>query len=304
MALGFSSGLLTGLQTFGQGGGAIPADPRQRNAMQAAGVTNPLLQQFGQGLGGILGTDMRSPMEQFGSAIQGIDTSTPEGKKALLTALAKVDPISAVKMNEAFRQEAIDAPKRAAELARIEAQTAASKAQAETRNISYVEKVPVLNPITNEPIPNQFTTVQRTMTQVKDAKGNWIIPEEAIKSATAAGITNQKLNEVIEQETIEYFIDDKGKRRMVSYTEGKPFEIVDDEKVELDPAIVEKWRGVGEVGGQADLPTPPPPLETQTPRTPTTRSGQAIPTGGSVFPVADGLFTGGTNRSVREQRGR
>ena len=60
MALRFSSGLLTGLQQYGQGGG-VPSDPRQRNAMQAAGVTNPLLQQFGMGLGGMLGTDMRSP---------------------------------------------------------------------------------------------------------------------------------------------------------------------------------------------------------------------------------------------------
>lgn len=60
MALRFSSGLLTGLQQYGQGG-AIPSDPRQRNAMQAAGVTNPLLQQFGQSLGGMLGTEMRSP---------------------------------------------------------------------------------------------------------------------------------------------------------------------------------------------------------------------------------------------------
>lgn len=63
MALKFSSGLLTGLQQYGQGGGAMPADPRQRDAMQAAGVTNPLLQQFGRGLGGMLGTDMRSPAE-------------------------------------------------------------------------------------------------------------------------------------------------------------------------------------------------------------------------------------------------
>jgi hypothetical protein len=62
MALRFSSGLLTGLQQYGQGGG-IPADPKQRDAMQAAGVTNPLLQQFGRGLGGMLGTEMRSPAE-------------------------------------------------------------------------------------------------------------------------------------------------------------------------------------------------------------------------------------------------
>ena len=63
MALRFSSGLLTGLQQYGQGGGAIPADPRQRDAMQAAGVTNPLLQQFGRSLGGMLGTDVRSAAE-------------------------------------------------------------------------------------------------------------------------------------------------------------------------------------------------------------------------------------------------
>jgi len=60
MALKFSSGLLTGLQQYGQGGG-IPADPRQRDLMQAAGVTNPLLQQFGKSVGGMFGVETRSP---------------------------------------------------------------------------------------------------------------------------------------------------------------------------------------------------------------------------------------------------
>jgi hypothetical protein len=60
MALRFSSGLLTGLQQYGQGGG-IPADPRQRDLMQAAGVTNPLLQQFGKSVGGMFGVETRSP---------------------------------------------------------------------------------------------------------------------------------------------------------------------------------------------------------------------------------------------------
>lgn len=41
--------------------GTVPADPRQQNVMQRFGVTDPLLQQFGQGLGGLLGTEMRSP---------------------------------------------------------------------------------------------------------------------------------------------------------------------------------------------------------------------------------------------------
>ena len=60
MALRFSGGLLTGLQQYGQGA-PVPSDPRQQTRLQAAGVTNPLLQAFGQGLGGMLGTEMRSP---------------------------------------------------------------------------------------------------------------------------------------------------------------------------------------------------------------------------------------------------
>ena len=59
MALGFSQGLLGGLRTFGQGGD-MPADPNQRNVMQQYGVTNPLLQQFGQSVGMLVGRDMRS----------------------------------------------------------------------------------------------------------------------------------------------------------------------------------------------------------------------------------------------------
>ena len=103
MALGFSSGLLTGLQQYGQGGGAIPADPRQRNVMQAAGVTNPLLQRFGQGLGGMLGTEMRSPAaiqqaqltEQVG-AIK--DPSSYEGMVQLAQAVMKIDPIQGAQL--------------------------------------------------------------------------------------------------------------------------------------------------------------------------------------------------------------
>lgn len=258
MALGFSSGLLTGLQTFGQGGGAIPADPRQRNAMQAAGVTNPLLQRFGQGLGGILGTEMRSPMEQFGSAIQGIDTSTPEGKKALLSALSKVDPIATVKMAEAFRMEELDAPKRAADLARIKAQTALAEKQAKYNNISLVKNVTTRDPITQELItkPQQFTITV-------DNEGK--IPEIVQKEFGDIGITQDEVDKALSQEEIHYFIDDKDKRRVVSYTKGKPFEVIGDEKVEIDPETVAKWRGVGDIKQQAELPAPPP-------------AGQAAPT--------------------------
>jgi hypothetical protein len=264
--------------------------------MQAAGVTNPLLQRFGEGLGGILGTDMSSPMDQFGAAIQNIDTSTPEGKKALLSALSKVDPISAVKMSEAFRQEALDAPKRAAELARIQAQTELAKQQAKYDNISLVKNVTVTDPITRAVTtkPQQFT-----ITVDKDGKIPAIVEEEFGK----LGVTQEDVDNAMSQETIEYFIDENGKRRTVSYKNGKPFEIKGDELVEISPEIVDNWQGVGEIR-EPDLPAPPPPLETQapqTPRTPSTRRGQSIPTGGSPF---DGMFTGGRTGSVREQRGR
>ena len=188
MALGFSSGLLTGLQTFGQGGGAIPADPRQRNAMQAAGVTNPLLQRFGQGLGGMLGNDMRSPMEQFGSAIQGIDTSTPEGKKALIAALAKVDPVSAVKMNEAFKQEQANAPLKAAELALKQAQATEAERKANERTTATILQVPLRDALGN-PIEGAFDLKQFYVTQVYNPETKeWSVAEQSADNLTKLGI--------------------------------------------------------------------------------------------------------------------
>lgn len=88
MALQFSQGLLGGLRQFGQGE-ALPADPNQRNAMQRAGVTNPLLQQFGQSLGGLMGKDMRSEaaiQKTAGSEIVSQAMVEPDPQKQLLLA--------------------------------------------------------------------------------------------------------------------------------------------------------------------------------------------------------------------------
>lgn len=90
MALKFSSGLLTGLQQYGQGGGAMPADPRQRDAMQAAGVTNPLLQQFGRGLGGMLGTETRSPAAIANTELSTALSGSPEDQKKAAQRLASL----------------------------------------------------------------------------------------------------------------------------------------------------------------------------------------------------------------------
>ena len=110
MALRFSSGLLTGLQQYGQGGGAIPADPRQRDAMQAAGVTNPLLQQFGKSVGGLFGVETRSPaaiqqaeqkaqQEQLKSSVGAIkDPSSYEGMVQLAQAVMNINPIQGAQL--------------------------------------------------------------------------------------------------------------------------------------------------------------------------------------------------------------
>ena len=81
MALGFSSGLFQAMQQTGQGG-AMPQDPNDRNLLQKAGVTNPLLQQFGQGFGGMFGMDMRSNNQIAKEEIAKVAMSgTPAEKK-------------------------------------------------------------------------------------------------------------------------------------------------------------------------------------------------------------------------------
>jgi len=71
--------------------------------MQAAGVTNPLLQQFGKSLGGMFGVETRSPAaiqqaqltEQIG-AIK--DPSSYEGMVQLAQAVMNLDPIQGVQL--------------------------------------------------------------------------------------------------------------------------------------------------------------------------------------------------------------
>lgn len=77
---------------------AIPADPRQRTAMQQMGVTNPLLQQFGQSVAGLFGKadQMASPMQQANRAMQGLDPSKPESLLQVARALESSDPEKAV----------------------------------------------------------------------------------------------------------------------------------------------------------------------------------------------------------------
>ena len=107
MALRFSQGLLTGLETYGQGGG-IAADPRQRDLMQAAGVTNPLLQQFGKSVGGLFGVETRSPAEiEKEKQAQAIDTAFKASTQG--TAAAQQGNVAAVTSQINALQQAMSA---------------------------------------------------------------------------------------------------------------------------------------------------------------------------------------------------
>ena len=83
-------------------GSPVPEDPMQRNAMQRMGVTNPLLQQFGQGLGTALGQEMRSPDEQLKAAMKGVNLSDPRALLAMADKMKNIDPISAAKLVQAY----------------------------------------------------------------------------------------------------------------------------------------------------------------------------------------------------------
>lgn len=69
---------------------AAPAstDPRQQTMMQQLGITNPLLQQFGQQVGNLIGVDMRSPVQQLNASLGGVEGSSDEALEQQLTILA------------------------------------------------------------------------------------------------------------------------------------------------------------------------------------------------------------------------
>jgi len=128
MALGFSSGLLTGLQTAAQGGN-MPSDPRDQNLLQKAGVTNPLLQQFGQGFGGMFGVDTRSQNQQMQGALQAIDPTAADATAQMEEALAKYgDPKTAAAVLQSRIKREKDAALRTA-LAAIDTSTVQGKRQ-------------------------------------------------------------------------------------------------------------------------------------------------------------------------------
>jgi len=75
-----------------------PTDPKQQTMMQQLGITNPLLQQFGQQVGRMAGVDMRSPMQQTASGLQGLDPSDPKSLLGVAQAIQSSDPEKAAQL--------------------------------------------------------------------------------------------------------------------------------------------------------------------------------------------------------------
>jgi len=106
-------------------GPALPEDPNQRNAMQRAGVTNPMLQMFGTGLGGAMGMDMRSTSAIASDAYKGANLADPRSLMELAQRLEATRPEDAAKL----RAKAVELVQKA----KTEADAAAAAKREEER---------------------------------------------------------------------------------------------------------------------------------------------------------------------------
>ena len=90
----------------GQRQNPIPADPRQQTMMQQLGITNPLLQQFGQQIGNLAGVDMRSPMQQTNAAIAKVkNPDSYQGQLEIAKAMMNVDPAKGAELLAAAEEK-------------------------------------------------------------------------------------------------------------------------------------------------------------------------------------------------------
>ena len=89
-----------------QQGAPVPTDPRQQTMMQQLGITNPLLQQFGQQVGNLAGVDTRSAMQQTNAAVAAVkDPSSYQGQLEIAKAIMNVDPIKGAELLAAAEEK-------------------------------------------------------------------------------------------------------------------------------------------------------------------------------------------------------
>ena len=83
-----------------------PVDPRQQTMMQQLGITNPLLQQFGNQVGRLAGVDTRSPIQATNAAIAKVkNPDSYEGQLEIAKAIMNVDPIKGAELLAAAEEK-------------------------------------------------------------------------------------------------------------------------------------------------------------------------------------------------------
>jgi hypothetical protein len=248
---------------------AAPAatDPRQQTMMQQLGVTNPLLQQFGKQLGNAAGIDMRSPAQQMNKLLQGADTSTPEGRQAVLAAVSKVDPMKALELDMQFKKQAQTDEANKLNMALKRQELANAKKKGETENV-YVQ-VKAYDNLGNPTVKSIIVT-----RNVKTGKLVDVDPEIAAMlndgdimnlQSTGEGHIEYFLDEnnkpvkALIQGSSVYRLGEDGEKSEISLAELNrytPMERNDNES-EAAPAPQAQQTGRGRNQGTYDIPTPP-----------------------------------------------
>ena len=247
-----------------------PTDPRQQTMMQQLGVTNPLLQQFGKQLGNVAGIDMRSPAQQMNKLLQGADTSTPEGRQAVLAAVSKVDPMKALELDMQFKKQAQDAEANKLNMALKRQELANAEAKGKTKNVHVM--IERYNPNTFQ---NELTSVLVTV-DAETGKPVNLDPEVSTMFRDGKVVSSEDTSEGV----VKYVLDENGVARQIVIKgsrisligeDGEPSEISLSElnrytpmeagrsepEAAPVPAPQAQQTGRGRNRGTYDVPTPP-----------------------------------------------
>jgi len=224
-----------------------PTDPRQQTMMQQLGVTNPLLQQFGQQLGNVAGVDMRSPAQQMNKLLQGADTSTPEGRQAVLAAVSKVDPMKALELDMQFKKQAQADEANKLNMALKRQELANAEAKGKTKDV-YVQ-VRSYDTLGNPTFKSIIVTID-----TKTGKPVNLDPEIASMLRDGDIVNSQETDEG----WVDYFLDEDNKTVKVLIQGSRVYTIGEDgEKSEISLADLNRLKPMEEEG--TDTETAPAP---------------------------------------------
>lgn len=228
---GMFAGLNEAIRGFGGTQGMpIPQDPRQRNALERVGVTNPMLQMFGQGLGALTGTDMRSREEQVAETVKGLDPQNPESLLKAAQAMEKYDPVQAAKLRGD-----------AAKLIKEQKAAQAAAAQQEFTNRIVLEKLRQQGIEIKQGAGGALFTIDKNTNTVEQVSG----AERKTETQTYIGEDGvTKLSRVIDSQTGETIAE-------LGQVEAKPYEVKGDAEngfsVFLDGKLIRQYATAKEV---------------------------------------------------------